>query len=87
VPEALLAGSRYKTLRLLSPAVGTGNAEFLHSTDLRTKRRRTRMSAAILLVIAALLVIAVGIALFLVYRETEADFPPVRHQRESTHQH
>ena len=45
------------------------------------------MSATILLVIAALLVIAVGLALFLVYRETEADFPPVRHHQGSTHHH
>jgi len=45
------------------------------------------MSAAILLGIVAMLVIAVGFALFLVYRETEADFPPVRHHHGSTHHH
>ena len=37
------------------------------------------MSVTLLIIAGILLIVAVGIALFLAYRETEGDFPPSHH--------
>ena len=42
------------------------------------------MSVTVLVIAGILLIVAVGIALFLAYRETEGDFPPSHHPHHSS---